>query len=141
MRRLNSYGILLLAAATFAMVALHAAGSRNLSLQEAVQLALNQNRALKIARLKVTEAEQRKAQQRSSYFPVVSDHARAEASTGADHITIPAGSLGTVSGTLVPARSVNVPQGLTNYALNIANISQPLTQLIRIHQANLLASA
>ncbi len=140
MRRLNSYGISLLAT-VFATALLDAADPRNLSLQEAVQLALNQNRALKIARLKVTEAEQRKAQQRSGYFPVVNDHARAEASTGVDHITIPAGSLGTVSGALVPAQSINVPQGLTNYALNSANVSQPLTQLIRIHQANLLAAA
>src|SRR5689334_9059118 len=100
MRRLNPYGISILAAVCTTAI-LHGA-PRTLNLQEAVQLALKQNRALKIARLKVTEAEQRKAQQRSSYFPVVSDHAHAEASTGVDHITIPAGSLGPVNGSLVP---------------------------------------
>jgi outer membrane protein TolC len=139
MRRLNLYGTSILVAVC--ATAILRGAPRTLSLQEAVQLALSQNRALKIARLKVTEAEQRKAQQRASYFPVVNDHAHAEASTGVQHVTIPAGALGAVNGSLVPGQTVNVPQGLNNYALNIAGVSQPLTQLIRIHQANLLAAA
>jgi outer membrane protein TolC len=114
---------------------------RKLTLEEAVQLAISQNRALKIARLKVTEAEQRKAEQRSSYFPVLTEHAHADANTGIDRVSIPAGALGTVNGTLVPNVNVKIPQGRKNLLLNQATVSQPLTQLIRIHQANLMAAA
>src|SRR5580658_3823126 len=41
---------------------------RKLSLKEAEQLALGQNRSLRIARLRVAENEQQKAGERSAYF-------------------------------------------------------------------------
>jgi outer membrane protein TolC len=110
-------------------------------LQEAVQLAVSQNRALKIARLKVREAEQRKVEQKASYFPELTDHAKADENTGIDHVAIPAGALGVVNGTLVPETNINLPQGRKNLLLNVASVSQPLTQLIRIHQGNLIAAA
>jgi len=48
-----------------------AANARQLTLTEAVQLALHQNRTLKIARLKVEENEQKKASAKASYFPEI----------------------------------------------------------------------
>ena len=47
----------------------YAADVRHVTLTEAVHLAISQNRALKIARLKVVENEQQKAGERSDYFP------------------------------------------------------------------------
>jgi outer membrane protein TolC len=38
-------------------------------LQEEIQLAVNQNHAIKIARLKVEENQEKKAGERYSYFP------------------------------------------------------------------------
>jgi outer membrane protein TolC len=61
-----------LALATLAMQAAapqYAADVVRLTLTDAVHLAISQNRALKIARLKVTEKEHRKAGERSAYFP------------------------------------------------------------------------
>jgi hypothetical protein len=43
---------------------------RRLKVEEAVRLAISQNRSLKIARLKIDENQQKKAGDRSSYFPV-----------------------------------------------------------------------
>lgn len=140
MSRANRCRIPMLAA-IFLTAQTYAGELRKLTLEEAVQLAVSQNRALKIARLKVTEAEQRKAEQRSSYFPVLTDHAHADANTGIEHVAIPAGALGTVNGILVPRANINLPQGRKNLLLNQATISQPLTQLIRVHQANLIAAA
>jgi len=65
-----------LAAAALSVLAAapqHAADTRHLTLIEAVHLALAQNRALKIARLKVTENEQKKAGEHSAYFPTLSN--------------------------------------------------------------------
>ena len=46
-----------------------AADSMKLTLSDAVRLALAQNHALKIARLKVQENEQKRAGARADYFP------------------------------------------------------------------------
>jgi outer membrane protein TolC len=119
----------------------YGADARKLSLREAVELAINQNHSLRIARLKIVENEQKKAGERASYFPMIKDHANAGDSTGVDHLVIPAGALGRVQGQLVPGTAENIPQGLHHLLLNEASISQPLTQLIRIHEANRIASA
>ena len=114
---------------------------RKLTLKEAVELALSQNHSLRIARLKIVENEQKKAGERASYFPAIKDAANADESTGIDHIVIPAGTFGRVQGQLVPGGDVTIPQGLHHLLLNEASISQPLTQLIRIHAANRIAAA
>jgi outer membrane protein TolC len=114
---------------------------RKLSLREAVELAISQNHSLRIARLKIVENEQKKAGERASYFPSIKDHANANDTTGVDRLVIPAGALGRVQGELVPGSAVNIPQGLHHLLINEATISQPLTQLIRIHEANRIAAA
>jgi len=117
-----------------------AAEIRRLTLTEAVHLAISQNRALKIARLKVIENEQKKAGERSAYFPVITNQSNALHITDLQSIGIPAGALGTVRGALVPAEGVVLPQGQKTLFSSGTMISQPLTQLIRIHQANLMAA-
>ncbi|MGD0131692.1 MAG: TolC family protein [Bryobacteraceae bacterium] len=112
-----------------------------MSLNEAVQLAISQNHSLRIARLKIVESEQKKAGERASYFPQIKDAANADDSTGVDHLVIPAGTLGRVQGQLVPGSAVNIPQGLHHLLLNEVSIDQPLTQLIRIREANRIAAA
>ena len=119
----------------------YGADVRKLSLKEAVELAISQNHSLRIARLKIVENEQKKAGERASYFPAIKDAANADDSTGVDHLVIPAGTFGRVQGQLVPGNAVNIPQGLHHLLLNEASISQPLTQLIRIHEANRIAAA
>jgi hypothetical protein len=55
----------------------NAAETRRLTLTEAVHLAISQNRALKIALLKVTENEHKKAGERSAYFPAITNQSNA----------------------------------------------------------------
>src|SRR5215831_238520 len=65
-----------LALATLAMAAAapqYAADVMRLTLTDSVHLAISQNRALKIARLKVIEKEHRKAGEHSGYFPVITN--------------------------------------------------------------------
>jgi outer membrane protein TolC len=119
----------------------YGAEARKLSLKEAVELAISQNHSLRIARLKIVENQQRKAGEHASYFPSIKDSANADDSTGIDHLVIPAGTFGRVQGQLVPGSEVSIPQGLHHLLLNEASISQPLTQLIRIHEANRIAAS
>jgi len=114
---------------------------RHLTLTDAVQLAISQNRSLKIARLKVVENEEKKAGEHSSYFPKITNQSNVLHVTELQNIGIPAGALGIVGGSLVPSRGVTLPQGQNTFFTSGTQLSQPLTQLIRIHAANRMATA
>ena len=125
----------------FLAVPEHAADIRRLTLTEAVHLAIAQNRSLKIARLKVVENEEKKAGEHSSYFPKITNQSNVLHVTELQNIGIPAGALGVVEGALVPSRGVTLPQGQNTFFTSGTQLSQPLTQLIRIHAANRMAAA
>jgi outer membrane protein TolC len=133
--------IIVAALLSLASVPQYGADVRKLSLKDAVELAISQNHSLRIARLKIVESEQKKAGEHASYFPAIKDFANAGDSTGVDHLVIPAGTLGRVQGQLVPGNGVNIPQGLHHLLLNEVSVDQPLTQLIRIREANRIAAA
>ena len=82
--------------AVLSVVPQDAADVRRLTLTEAVHLAISQNRALKIARLKVIENEQKKAGEHSAYFPKLTNQSNALHITELQKIGIPPGALGTV---------------------------------------------
>jgi len=117
------------------------AGTRHLTLTEAVHLAVSQNRALKIARLKVIEDEQKKVGQRSAYFPTITNQSNALHLTELPFVAIPAGAFGQVAGTPIPPRSEVLSQGNKTVYSSGTMIAQPLTQLLRIHDANRIAAA
>ncbi len=135
-RTLVTFGLAMLSA-----VPQEAADIRRLTLTDAVHLAISQNRALKIARLKVVENEQKKAGERSAYFPQLTNQSNALHITDLQNIGIQAGALGTVGGSLIPAQGVTLPQGQKTLESSGTMLAQPLTQLIRIHQANRIAAA
>ena len=113
-----------------------------LSLPDAVSLALKQNHALKIARLKITEHEQKKAAAKSSYFPEIKNHSSVLRTTSEQNIEIPAGAFGTIAGGgLVPSHDILINQGAKTFVTSGTTLLQPLTQLIRIHQANRIAAS
>jgi outer membrane protein TolC len=118
-----------------------AAEPRNLTLTEAVQLALAQNRTLRIARLRVKELEQKKAGEHSDYFPTLTNQSTVWHFSELQQIEIPAGALGIVSGTAIPAQGISVAQGKQTLVTSGTMLAQPLTQLIRVHQRNLIAAA
>jgi outer membrane protein TolC len=114
---------------------------RHITLEEAIHLAVNQNHALKIARLKVEENQQRKAGERSSYFPSLTNQSNLLHVTDLETVAIPAGGLGHVGGALVPPVGVSLLQGNKTVYSSGTMLSQPLTQLIRIRQQNRMAAA
>jgi outer membrane protein TolC len=114
---------------------------RRLTLSEAVHLAVEQNRTLKIARLRVKENQERKAGARSAYFPTITNQSNALHISELQNIVIPPGSLGTAAGASIPAQSISVEQGKNTLLSSGTMIAQPLTQLLRIHQENRIAAA
>jgi len=118
-----------------------AAEPRHLTLTDAVHVAIAQNRALKIARLKVTENEQKKAGEHSAYFPTLTNQSNALHITELQQVGISAGAFGVVSGTAVPAQGVSLGQGQKTFMSSGTMLAQPLTQLIRTHAKNRIAAA
>jgi outer membrane protein TolC len=114
---------------------------RHLKLSEAVRLALQQNRSLKIARFKVQENEHKKEGARSDYFPVITNQSNAVHINALQNVTIPAGGLGTPAGVPVPAQNIALLQGKETFYSSGTMIAQPLTQLLRIRQENRIAAA
>jgi outer membrane protein TolC len=119
----------------------YAADVVHLTLTDAVHTAIRQNRALKIARLKVTENQYKKAGEHTAYFPSIQNESNALHITDLQFVEIPAGGFGTVAGTPIPGRGIILPQGKLTLYSSGTQISQPITQLIRIRQENRIAAA
>lgn len=142
MKYVNSFKALgMVTLALLPAFAQHVDDVRNLTLTDAVHLALAQNRAVKIARLKVVESQQKKAGERSAYFPSITNQSNALYVTDLQNIGITAGAFGATTGGLVPTHNVTIPQGSNHLFSSGTQISQPLTQLIRIREANRIAAA
>ncbi len=133
--------VIAVAAGIFAATSQYAAEVRHLTLTEAVHLAISQNHALKIARLKVAESQQAKAGQRAGYFPSLKNESNLLHVTALESVGIPAGAFGVAGGSAVPAQNTSLPQGQTTVYASGTQLTQPLTQLIRIRDANRMASA
>ncbi len=118
-----------------------AAEPRHLTVTDAVHLAIAQNRALKIARLKVTENEQKKAGEHSAYFPTLTNQSNALHITELQQLDIPAGAFGGVNGAAIPQQGLSLGQGKKTFVSSGTMLAQPLTQLIRVHAQNRIAAA
>jgi outer membrane protein len=136
-RFLSVAGLGLLAA-----VPQNAAEPRRLTLEEAVHLAISQNHELKIARLRVVENVQKKAAAKASYFPELKNQSSFLHTTALENIDIPRGAFGLVPNAgPVPTRDILIDQGGQTFVTSGTSLIQPLTQLIRIHQSNRIATS
>jgi outer membrane protein TolC len=115
---------------------------RKLNLQEAMDLALRQNHVVKIAHYGVAAELEKQRSARSNYFPTVSNESNALYITDLQRIQVPPGAFGTITGgTPIPASTVNLTQGRNAFQSSGTMLTQPLTQLIKIHEANKVAQA
>ncbi|MGA8221235.1 MAG: TolC family protein [Candidatus Acidiferrales bacterium] len=115
---------------------------RHITLSEAVQLALKHNHIVRIAGYKVEESQHAKDAAKSAYYPSIRNDSRVFTVTDTQFIQIPAGSLGTVAGTPIPARPAVLNQGGKTFVVSGTTLSQPLTQLFtRVKPSNEVAQA
>jgi outer membrane protein TolC len=135
-------GLSFLGTLTTARAQNDAHGPRHITLQEAVQLALKHNHVVRIAGYKVEESEHAKEVARSAYFPAVRNESRIFTVTDTQFIQIPAGSLGTVGGSPIPAQPAILSQGGRTFVTSGTMLTQPITQLFtKVRPLNEIASA
>src|SRR5271169_1983462 len=114
---------------------------RHISLHEAIELALKHNHNVRIAGFKVEEKQHTKEVAKSAYFPTIRNDSTFLHLTDTQLIEIPTGSLGTVAGTPVPTQSSVINQGGRTIATSGTQLTQPLTNLLKIKPANDMAQA
>ncbi len=108
-----------------------------LTVGQAIELALEHNRTLGIARLDVKHSEAQAAKTRADYFPKVSNTSEALYVTDLQGVVIPAGALsGLSSSVVVPPRTDRIGQGALANFVSGTELTQPLTQLLKLHAAN-----
>jgi len=114
---------------------------RQISLDEAVQLALKHNHVVRISQFKVEEKRHTKDLARSAYFPILRNDSSLYHLTDTEFIGIPAGSLGVVGGTLIPSSTAVLNQGGRTLITSGTGLTQPLSDLWKIKPANDVAAA
>jgi outer membrane protein TolC len=114
---------------------------RRLNLHEAVELALRHNHVARIAALHVEEEQHAKEVARSAYMPTLRNDSTFAHVTDTQFIAIPAGGLGVVSGTEIPARQFTINQGDKDFIVSGTGLTQPLTELFKIKAGNDVARA
>src|SRR5277367_1402304 len=123
--------------------AAHAQGSApmELTLSQAIDLALQQNRQIKLAQLAVVDSEHKKTIARSAYFPQIKNESTVLHITELEGVSFPAGAFGSPPATgPIPAQHLVIDQGgLTAYTSG-TGLAQPLTQMFKIHESNRAAT-
>jgi outer membrane protein TolC len=114
---------------------------RHITLQESVQLALKHNHDIRIAGYTVEEKEHAKQVAKSAYFPSIRNDSTFVHVTDTEFVEIKAGALGVVGGTPIPAANSIVSQGGVNIATSGTQITQPLTNLLKVRRENDMAQA
>ncbi|SPF34116.1 Acriflavin resistance protein [Syntrophobacter sp. SbD1] len=109
------------------------AETKRLTLTEAVDLALKGNSGLKIARFKVNEKGKKVDSTSADYYPHLSNYSWEMGTSESQLLTIPLPGIGTV-----PV-SGNPTKGSSSLFLNGTVLSQPVTQLLKIHEATGIA--
>jgi outer membrane protein TolC len=139
--------LIVLLCASGLLIVRESAGAQNnsplpLTLPQAIDLALKQNRDLKLAQLAVIDSEHKKEIARSSYFPHISNESRVLHVTELAGVEVPAGAFGVHTDTgEIPGKNLFLDQGgLTSYTSG-TGLEQPFTQMFKIHESNRAAIA
>lgn len=115
---------------------------REITLSEAVQLALKHNHMVRIAEFHVAEKQHARAGAKSEYLPTIQNESKVFRLSDSQYVGFPVGSLGSVDGTPIPSGPVTINQGGKTVVTSGTMLTEPLTQLLtRIKPANDAAEA
>jgi len=147
-KRRSSAGFMLIVVCAFLQIGLPGTASsqnnaaKELTLPQAIDLALEQNRSLKLKQLDVMDSEQKKKIAQAEYFPRIKNESTAIHVTEIQQLVIPEGALG-VDPTIgpIPAKTAIIGQGAFTAYTSGTGLSQPLTQMFKIHNESRAATA
>jgi outer membrane protein TolC len=113
-----------------------------LTLSQAIDLAIKQNRSLKLAQLSVTDSEHKREIARSAYFPHIKNESATLHVTELAGVEIPAGAFGVPAVTgPIPSHNLFIGQGASTSYTSGTQLTQPFTQIFKIQESNRAAAA
>jgi outer membrane protein TolC len=113
-----------------------------LTLQQAIDLALKQNRSVKLAQLGVVDNEQKKKIAQADYFPRIKNESTMFYVTALQQVVVPEGAFGSHSGIgPIPPKTEILGQGTFTAYTSGTGLNQPLLQMFKIHENNRAATA
>ncbi len=116
------------------------ANPMQLTLEQAINLALKQNHSVHLRSLSVDQMQSKKDEARSNYLPQLKASGNVLHITELEGVGFPAGAFGSFPSTgPIPAKSLIIDQGSDTAYTGGVGVEQPLTQLFRIHHANVAA--
>jgi len=133
--------VLLFGTGVFAREPGDAAPPRHITLQEAVQLALQNDHGVHIAEDAVEVTRHGREVAKSAYLPTIRNDSSFVHLTDTQLIQINPGSLGTVAGTPVPSVTETINQGGRDLTTSGTQLTQPLTTIFKIRRENAMAQA
>ncbi len=89
----------------------------------------------------VSHFEALKAKQRAKYLPKISEGANVLHLTDVQGIDLPVGALGSTPFGAIPAQTLRIDQGATNWFSSGTHLLQPTTELFAVHAVNHAAAA
>lgn len=105
-----------------------------LTLENAISIALKENRRIGIDSLEVKKTEEAIAQGKTSFLPQFTTYALYGQSLNSVDVTIPKGTLGTYPGLgLLPAQDSTVTTPRRTVGAFYASVAQPISQLYKVH--------
>jgi outer membrane protein TolC len=111
-----------------------------LTLEQAINLAMKQNHSIHLRSLSVDQMQSKKDEARSNYLPQLKTSGSILHLTELEGVEIPAGSFGSYPSTgPIPTPSLVIGQGSDTAYAGGVGLEQPLTQLLRVHHANVAA--
>jgi outer membrane protein TolC len=114
----------------------------SLTLPKAVEMAMQNNRRLKLAHLAVADSEVKRTIARSNYYPHISNQSTVLHLTELEGVEIPAGAFGNSAATgLIPGNSLRIGQGALSAYTSGTGLVQPLTQMFKTHAGDRAAAA
>jgi len=124
-------------ACAFALACAAFGQERRLTLEEAVDLATRQNHALKASSFAVAAEQQKRRIAQSNYYPAITNETNVLHITDVQRIEVLPGAFGPT----IPSSNVALTQGTKTLESSGTMIAQPITQLLKIHEANKIAVA
>jgi outer membrane protein TolC len=113
-----------------------------LTLPQAIDLALKQNRQIQLAQLAVVDSEHKKEIARAAYFPQIKNESTALHITELEGVVFPTGAFGSPPATgPIPGHTLTIDQGSLTAYTSGTGLAQPLTQMFKIHESNRAATA
>jgi outer membrane protein TolC len=113
-----------------------------LTLPRAIDLALKQNRGLKLKQLDVVSSQQNKKAVQADYFPRIKNESTMFHITALQQVVVPEGVFGS-PGAIgpIPPKTEVIGQGTFTAYTSGTGLSQPVTQMFKIHNESRAATA